>query len=216
MHAFLFDLDGVLVDTAKYHYKAWRAVCNQLGFDLSYEDNEKLKGIDRVTSLKILLDLGKVKLPQNEFEDWLVKKNEHYLELIGNLEPGDLFEGALPLFNQLKKREIKIGLGSASKNARYILDKMQITSYFDFIVDGEMTTNGKPDPQVFLLGAKGCGVKPEDCVVFEDAEAGVEAAICGNMKAIGIGDKRILKEAHLIYPHIKDVDMESVLKLFGE
>ena len=216
MHAFLFDLDGVLVDTAKYHYQAWQAVCNQLGFDLSYEENEKLKGIDRVTSLKILLDLGNVKLPQNEFEDWLVKKNQHYLELIDGLTSDELFEGVLPLFKELKKLKIKIGLGSASKNARIILDKLQLTSYFDFIVDGTMTTHGKPDPQVFLLGAKGCGVKPENCAVFEDAEAGVEAAITGNMKAIGIGDKKILKEAHLIYPHIKDVDLESVLKLFKE
>lgn len=216
MHAFLFDLDGVLVDTAKYHFQAWRAVCNQLGFDLSYDDNEKLKGIDRVTSLKILLDLGKVKLPQKEFEDWLVKKNQHYLELIDGLTSEELFEGVLPLFKELKKREIKIGLGSASKNARYILDRLQLTPYFDCIVDGTMTTHGKPDPQVFLLGAKGCKVKPENCAVFEDAEAGVEAAITGNMKAIGIGEKKILKEAHLIYPHIKDVDLESVLKLFRE
>ena len=216
MHAFLFDLDGVLVDTAKYHYQAWQAVCKQLGFDLSHEENEKLKGIDRVTSLKILLDLGNIKLTQKDFEDWLVKKNDHYLTLIENLNPSDLFEGALPLFKELKKRKIKIGLGSASKNAKYILDKLQITPYFDFIVDGTMTTNGKPDPQVFLLGAKGCSVLPENCVVFEDAEAGIEAAITGNMKAVGIGNEKVLKEAYLIYPHLKDVDLESVLKLFGE
>jgi beta-phosphoglucomutase len=216
MYAFLFDLDGVLVDTAKYHYLAWRAVCNQLGFDLSYEENEKLKGIDRVTSLNILLNLGKVKITQNEFEEWLLKKNQHYLNLIGNLAPEDLFEGALSLFKELKKRGIKIGLGSASKNARYILDKLQITSYFDYIVEGTMTTRGKPDPQVFLIGAKGCNVNPENCAVFEDAEAGVEAAITGNMKAIGIGDKKILKDANLVYPHIKDVDLESVLRLFRE
>ena len=216
MHAFLFDLDGVLVDTAKYHYQAWKVVCNQLGFDLSYEENEMLKGIDRVTSLKLLLDLGKVKLSQKEFEDWLVKKNENYLPMIDGLTPDDLYEGVLSLFKELKKREIKIGLGSASKNARFILDKLQLTSYFDFIVDGTMTTNGKPDPQVFLLGAKGCGVNPENCAVFEDAEAGVEAAICGNMKAIGIGDEKILNEAHLIYPHLKDVEVEKVLGLFRE
>ena len=214
MHAFLFDLDGVLVDTAKYHYQAWKAVCNELGFDLSHEENEKLKGIDRVTSLKILLNLGNVNLVQKEFEDWLVKKNNHYLTLIDNLNTDDLFEGALPLFKDLKKRGIKIGLGSASKNAKYILDKLDITSYFDFIVDGTMTTNGKPDPQVFLLGAKGCGVIPENCVVFEDAEAGIDAAITGNMKAVGIGDEKVLKEAYLIYPHIKDVDVDRVLGLF--
>ena len=216
MRAFLFDLDGVLVDTAKYHYQAWRSVCNQLGFDLTHEENEMLKGIDRVTSLKILLDLGKVKLSQKDFEHWLVKKNEHYLSLIGNLTPSDLYEGILPLFKELNNRRIKIGLGSASKNARFILDKLQLTSYFDYIVDGTMTTNGKPDPQVFLLGAKGCGVNPENCAVFEDAEAGVEAAITGNMKAVGIGDIKILKEAHLIYPHIKDVDLDSVMELFDE
>ena len=216
MQAFLFDLDGVLVDTAKYHYQAWKVVCNQLGFDLSYEENEMLKGIDRVTSLKLLLDHGKVKLPQKEFEDWLVNKNEHYLTMIGDLTQDDLYVGVLPLFKELKKRKIKIGLGSASKNARYILDKLEITSYFDYIVDGTMTTHGKPDPQVFLLGANGCNVNPEDCAVFEDAEAGVEAAITGNMKAIGIGEEKILNEAHLIYPHIKDVELDKVLGLFRD
>jgi len=216
MQAFLFDLDGVLLDTAKYHYQAWRAICNQLGFDLSYEENEMLKGIDRVTSLKLLLDLGKVQLPQIEFEALLIQKNEHYLKLIEDLTPDDLYEGVLPFFNEMKNKKIKIGLGSASKNARFILDKIEITSYFDYIVDGTMTTHGKPDPQVFLLGAKGCGVNPENCAVFEDAEAGVEAAITGNMKAIGIGEEKILNEAHLVYPHIKDVDLESVLKLFEE
>jgi beta-phosphoglucomutase len=214
MYAFLFDLDGVLVDTAKYHYLAWRELCNQLGFDFSENENEKLKGIDRPTSLKILLKLGNVKLNDDEFEQWLVKKNDHYLKLIDNLTPSDLFEGALPLFNELRKQNIKIGLGSASKNAKHILDKLQITDYFDVIVDGTMVVNGKPDPEVFLLGAAGCGVKPENCAVLEDAEAGIEAAIAGNMKAIGIGDKTVLKKADLIYPHIKDVDVEEVLGLF--
>jgi len=215
MYAFLFDLDGVLVDTAKYHYLAWKSVCTNLGFDLSREDNEKLKGIDRITSLKILLKLGNVTIPQKEFEALLVAKNQHYLELIENLTPDDLFEGVLALFKDLQKRNIKIGLGSASRNARYILDKLDVTSYFNYIVDGNMTTNGKPDPQVFLLGAKGCGVEPENCVVFEDAEAGIKAAFTGNMKSVGIGDKNVLKEAYLVYPHIKDVEVEQVLRLFG-
>jgi beta-phosphoglucomutase len=186
-----------------------------LGFDFSETENEKLKGIDRPTSLIILLKLGNVTLSESEFEHWLVKKNEHYLKLIDNLTPEDLFPGALPLFNELKKRNIKIGLGSASKNAKHILDKLQITDYFDIIVDGAMVSNGKPNPEVFLLGAKECGVKPENCAVFEDAEAGIEAAIAGNMKAIGIGDEKILNEASLVYPQIKDVELDKVLGLFG-
>jgi len=214
MHAFLFDLDGVLVDTAKYHYLAWRELCLQLGFDFSEKENEKLKGIDRPTSLKILLKLGNVTLSESEFESWLVKKNEHYLTLIDNLTPDDLFEGALPLFKELKKRNIKIGLGSASKNAKHILEKLQITSYFDIIVDGAMVSRGKPNPEVFLIGAKGCGVKQENCAVFEDAEAGIEAALAGKMKAVGIGDKAVLKEADLNYSYIREAKVEEVLGLF--
>lgn len=213
MPAFLFDLDGVLVDTAKYHFLAWREVCRQLGFDLTHQQNEKLKGIDRKTSLSILLEMGGVTLDEKAFNHWLIAKNTHYLKLIEQLKPSDVFVGVISLFKQLQEKNIKIGLGSASKNARLILDKLDITSQFDAIIDGNLTTHGKPNPEVFLKGAEACDTLPGECIVFEDAEAGIEAAKNGGMKAVAIGDETQFELADKVYPHISKVDLDDVLLL---
>jgi beta-phosphoglucomutase len=213
MIVFLFDLDGVLVDTAQFHFLAWRATCRNLGFDLSEQQNERLKGIDRRTSLRILLDVGNKTIDEERFESELVLKNERYLKLIDQLTPDDLFPGVISLFDSLKARKIKIGLGSASKNAKLILKKLEITPYFDAIIDGTQVVNGKPDPEVFLKGAQACGAEPEQCIVFEDAAAGIEAAKKGRMGAVGIGDSRILNQADLIYQDLAAVDLEQVLTI---
>jgi len=216
MKAFLFDLDGVLVDTAHYHYLAWKEVCDALGIEFTKSDNEKLKGIDRRNSLRILLKLGNKELPLEEFDQWLVKKNEIYINMINNLDDQAAFDGVVPLFKQLKEKGIKIGLGSASKNAKMILDKLNITSYFDAIVDGNMTTLGKPDPQVFLLNADKLNVDVKNCVVLEDAEAGIDAAITANMKVVGIGEDPSIQHADLVFPSIADIDLNQVLELFDD
>lgn len=213
MKAFLFDLDGVLVDTAHYHFLAWKQVCDELGIAFTKNDNEKLKGIDRRNSLRILLKLGNTSLSPEDFDHWLKKKNEIYMHMIEGLSAKDLFPGVLPLFKALKEKGIKIGLGSASKNAKVILDKLEIGPYFDAIIDGNMTTLGKPDPQVFLLNADKLGVDVEDCTVFEDSEAGVDAAITANMKVIGIGNDPSIQHADLVYENIENVDLEKVLSL---
>lgn len=214
MKAFLFDLDGVLVDTAHYHFLAWKQVCDSLGIEFTLHDNEKLKGIDRRNSLRILLKLGGKELSPAEFDKWLVKKNDIYLDMIKKLGPQDLFPGVLKLFNALKENNIKIGLGSASKNAKVILDKLEISQYFDAIVDGNMTTLGKPDPQVFLLNADKLGVEVENCTVLEDSEAGVDAAITANMKVVGIGSDPSIQHADLVYKNIEEIELDKVLSLY--
>lgn len=216
MKAFLFDLDGVLVDTANYHFLAWSKVCDALGITFTKDDNEKLKGIDRRNSLRILLKLGNKELEEGVFESWLDKKNETYLEMIETLDRSALFNGVIPLFEELKAKNIKIGLGSASKNAKLILDRLEITDYFDSIVDGNMTTHGKPDPQVFLLNASKLNLQVEECAVLEDSEAGIDAAITANMKAIGIGTDQSIQHADVVYKDIEAINLKTVLELFDE
>ncbi len=204
IEACLFDLDGVIVDTAKYHYLAWKRLANDLGFDFTEEQNEKLKGVSRVKSLEILLEIGELSLNSKDQEELAEKKNNWYIENISKIDESELLPGALDFIKNLKKSNIKVVLGSASKNAVMILDKTGITKYFDAIIDGNKVSKAKPDPEVFILGAKEVGVKPENCLVFEDAEAGVEAAVKGKMKVVGIGSDN-LKEANLIVSGLKGV-----------
>ena len=205
IEACLFDLDGVIVDTAKYHYLAWKRLANDLGFDFTEEQNEKLKGVSRVKSLEILLEIGELSLNSKDQEELAEKKNNWYIENISKIDESELLPGALDFIKNLKKSNIKVVLGSASKNAVMILDKTGITKYFDAIIDGNKVFKAKPDPEVFILGAKEVGVKPENCLVFEDAEAGVEAAVKGKMKVVGIGSDN-LKEANLIVSGLKEMN----------
>lgn len=213
IQACLFDLDGVIVDTAKYHFKAWKRLCNELGFDLSEKENEELKGISRVESLEILLRNGGVSLPQNEKDKYLDQKNRWYLEYVDTMDKSEILPGVTSFLNSLRKSGRKIALGSASKNAMHILEKIEIVDYFDAIIDGTKVTRGKPDPETFLLGAEATNTAPENCVVFEDAAAGIEAAKAGGMYAIGVGDPIILNLADRIIPGFEDVDTELLLAL---
>ncbi|MCW3805424.1 beta-phosphoglucomutase [Plebeiibacterium marinum] len=196
--ACLFDLDGVIVDTAKYHYIAWKELANEMGFDFTVEDNERLKGVSRMTSLDILLSIGNVEKSEEEKLELATKKNENYLSYILKMGPEEILPGTKEFLEQLKKEGVKIALGSASKNAMTILNRLELTSYFDAIIDGTKVSNAKPDPEVFLKGAEALNVSPGECVVFEDAEAGVEAAIAGGMKCIGIGNAEILRKADFV------------------
>jgi beta-phosphoglucomutase len=198
--ACIFDLDGVVVDTAKYHYIAWKSLANELGFDFTEEDNERLKGVSRMTSLDILLEIGGVELDEQTKLELADKKNQNYLEYILKMTPEEILPGVKDFFNELKANGIKIALGSASKNAMTILNQLELTGYFDAVVDGTHVSNAKPDPEVFLKGAELLGVSPSECIVFEDAEAGVEAAINGNMKCVGIGSPDVLGKANIVVP----------------
>ncbi|WP_343524658.1 beta-phosphoglucomutase [Pedobacter sp.] len=196
--ACLFDLDGVLVDTAVYHYKAWKRLANTMGFDFTEEQNEQLKGVSRVESLNKILAWGGVEKTDTEKEELAALKNGWYVDMITKMTPAEVLPGTVDFLTAIHKAGYKLALGSASKNSAIILEKTDLAHFFDKIVDGNMVTKSKPDPEVFLKGAELLGFKPDECVVFEDAVAGVEAAKRGGMKAIGIGEKSVLGQADLV------------------
>ncbi len=196
----IFDLDGVLVDTAKYHYLAWKQLADELGFDFTRQQNEALKGVSRMRSLELLLGFGGMmgRFSEEEMHDMAEKKNRIYVEYVKKLRQEELLPGVKELLERMKDSGIKIALGSASKNAEMILEGLGITKYFDAIVDGTMVTKAKPDPEVFLLGAKLLGVSAEECVVFEDSTAGIQAAKRAGMGTVGIGKRKNLLEADMV------------------
>ncbi len=194
----IFDLDGVIVDTAKYHYLAWYRLANNLGVEFTAEDNELLKGVSRADSLNIILDLGGVAGSFSPIEKYKLAecKNRFYLKYIETLSYADLLPGVESLLLQMRERGIKTAIGSSSKNAILVLEKLGIKQLFDAIVDGNMVDSAKPSPMVFTLGAERCGVSAQECVVFEDAAAGVEAARNGGMLCIGIGTDKLDVDIH--------------------
>ncbi|KGO78901.1 MULTISPECIES: beta-phosphoglucomutase [Flavobacterium] len=214
--AFIFDLDGVIVDTAKYHYLAWQKIAAQLGIDFTHEHNELLKGVSRVRSLEIILGLGNIEASQEDKDKWLVEKNEDYLGYITNMKEDEILEGVVPVLDFLKENGQLIALGSASKNARPILEKVNILHYFDAIVDGNDVTNAKPDPEVFVRAAQLLGKTAQDSIVFEDSVAGVQAANIANMVSVGIGHKDILNEARFNFNDFTEIDNNFLKTLVNE
>ncbi|RRQ50428.1 beta-phosphoglucomutase [Maribacter algicola] len=193
---FIFDLDGVIVDTAKYHYLAWKKLANELGFDFTLEQNELFKGVSRKRCLEILLEIGKVNASREQFDRWMVEKNKDYLDYIEKMDASEILPDVPRVLEFLKNKKVPIALGSASKNARPILEKVGLLPFFDVIVDGNNVTKAKPDPEVFLIAASNLQVVPQNCVVFEDAVAGIKAANNAIMTSIGIGDSNTLTEAN--------------------
>jgi len=214
--AFIFDLDGVIVDTAKYHYLAWQKIANRLGIDFTHEHNELLKGVSRIRSLDIILGLGNVEAAEEDKEKWLVEKNEDYLGYITNMNADEILPDVERILQYLKDNGQKIALGSASKNARPILEKVGILQFFDAIVDGNDVTNAKPDPEVFLRAAQMLGIAPDNSVVFEDAVAGVQAANAANMVSIGIGDAKTLHEAQYNFNDFTEIDTDFLQTLVNK
>lgn len=194
----IFDLDGVLVDTAKYHYLAWSTIAQKLGFEFTVKDNERLKGVSRARSLEILLEVGGITATEKEKAEFMDSKNATYVQMIEQMDESEVLKGAKEYLLLLKEKGVKIALGSASKNAMTILNKLGINSLFDAIIDGNQVSHTKPDPEVFSKAAEALGLLPSDCVVFEDSAAGIEAAKNAGMSAIGIGDRDVLKEADYI------------------
>ena len=198
VRAVLFDLDGVLVDTAIYHFQAWRRLAAELGYSFSVVDNEQLKGVSRVESLELILNWAGLEKSETEKADLLTKKNQWYLELIEQLNPEHLLAGSLDLLKKLQEKGIKIALGSASKNALGILEKTGIIAYFDALIDGNVVQLSKPNPEVFLKGAEVLGIEPAYCLVLEDAQAGIDAARAAGMQVIGVGQAEHLNGADLV------------------
>lgn len=210
---FLFDLDGVIVDTAVFHFQAWRRLAQKLGGDFTEEQNEQLKGVSRVDSLKKIIEWTGATVSDEEFQTLMVEKNEWYLELVQGLGPQDALPGALGFLQTAYDQGIKIALGSASKNAPMILEKLGITPLFTAIIDGNNVVNGKPHPEVFLKGAEALGLKPSECVVFEDSIAGVQAAKTGGMSSVGIGDAETL-QADIHFTALGDTTPEALVAHF--
>jgi beta-phosphoglucomutase len=213
---FIFDLDGVIVDTAKYHYLAWQKIAQQLGIEFTPEHNEELKGVSRVRSLDLILTLGNMEASQEDKNKWLVQKNEDYLSYLVNMDESEILPGVLSVLVYLKENNQKIVLGSASKNAKPILEKAKIIDYFDSIVDGNDVSNAKPDPEVFLQGAKKVNFTNDKCIVFEDSVAGIQAANIAGMISVGIGEESILHEAQFVFPDFTHIDLNFIENLINK
>lgn len=208
--ALIFDLDGVIVDTAIYHYKAWKRLANHLGFDFTEEENEKLKGVSRVRSLELILEWGGVSKSAEEQIALADLKNSWYVEMIQEMQPDEILPGAKEFLEAARAAGLKTALGSASKNSETILEKVGLTHLFDAIIDGNKVTASKPNPEVFLKGAEALGIAPENCLVFEDALAGVQAALAGGMHVIGIGTAQNLPGANIVVAGLHEVSIELV------
>ena len=207
MKGYIFDLDGVLVDTAKYHYLAWKTIAQELDFELTPAHNEQLKGIGREVSLHKILQWAGKTLPDNDFHALALRKNQLYLQYIAHIDSSELLEGVASFLQQLKNKGKKIALGSASKNARLVLERTGILPLFNMIVDGNMVTQPKPNPEVFLKAAQGLVLPPAECCVFEDAPAGVQAAKAAGMTVIGVGEKQVLCAADEVIPNFNSIEL---------
>ncbi len=210
---FIFDLDGVIVDTAKYHYLAWKKLANHLGFDFSEEQNEQFKGVSRKRCLEILLEIGGLTVSKEQFKAWLAEKNEDYLTYIDTMDESEILPDVVKILDYLKENNIPMALGSASKNAKPILEKVKLLPYFDAIVDGNEVTKAKPDPEVFLIAAEKLNADPLHCIVFEDALAGIEAANSAQMTSIGIGEADVLTQADHNFNDFTEIDLEFIKQL---
>lgn len=211
--AVIFDLDGVLTDTAGFHYLAWKKMASGLSISIDEAFNETLKGIDRMSSLDLILQHGQVQLPLEEKQRLAHEKNEHYKELTASMTRKDLLPGALERLDELKDLGVKISLASASKNAPAILEALGISGYFDSIANPALVAHGKPAPDIFLLAAAPLGVKPEECLGVEDAEAGVTAIKAAGMQALGVGDPKVLAAADRV---VSGLDTFKFADLFAE
>ncbi|RAM53022.1 MAG: beta-phosphoglucomutase, partial [Hapalosiphonaceae cyanobacterium JJU2] len=216
IRGFIFDLDGVLTDTAEYHYLAWQKLADEEGLPFNREANEALRGVSRRESL--LHIIGDRKYSESQLQEMMDRKNRYYVESIQNISPQDLLPGVVTLLDELKQAGIKIALGSASKNAQTVIEKLGIANRIDAIADGYSVQRPKPAPDLFLYAANQLGLEPSQVIVVEDAEAGIEAALAGGMWTIGLGPAARVGAAHIVLPSLADVhwtDLNAKLKELG-
>lgn len=211
--ACIFDLDGVLVDTAHYHFLAWKRLAKEFDYELTEEINEQLKGVSRMKSLEIVLKHANVSVVEQKKQALADRKNAWFTDYVHKMKPEELYPGVKELFSTLRKDTIRIALASSSKNAKTIIEILGIQHEFEAVVDGNMIIHSKPDPEIFLLAAKKLGLNPADCVVFEDAEAGVEAAVAAGMKCVGVGNPAQLRKANQVVKSIEDFNYADLQKL---
>lgn len=214
--AFIFDLDGVIVDTAKFHFLAWKKLADSLNINFTHEINEQLKGVSRVRSLEIILSQGNVQASQEDKNNWLVQKNEDYLAFVHQMDKSEILPRVEEVLQFLKTNHQYVVLGSASKNARPILEKVNILHYFDALVDGNDVTNAKPDPEVFLQGANQVQVAYKDAIVFEDSVAGIQAANVAGMTSVGIGEREVLHESDFCFRDFTEMSNDFIMQLINK
>lgn len=210
---FIFDLDGVIVDTAKYHFLAWRNLANSLGIDFTEEQNEQLKGVSRIKSLEKILNWGNTTVSTSDFERLLVEKNDEYLSYIDTMDDSEILPDTNKILDYLINKNQGIALGSASKNAVLILEKINLLPKFQSIVDGNSVNKGKPNPEVFIKAAAKLNIAPSDCIVFEDSIAGIQAANTADMISIGIGSKKVLHEADYVFKDFTEISIDFLDRL---
>lgn len=211
--AVIFDLDGVIVSTDEFHYQAWKQISDQEKIYFDREINERLRGVSRMESLEIILSHSDKTYSEREKEILAQQKNEVYCELLNKLSPNDILPGVINLLLSLKAKGIKIAIGSSSKNTPFILEKIGLATSFDTIADGNGIKKSKPDPEVFLLAAEKLGVTTEECVVIEDAQAGIDAAIAAGMKAVGVGTAASCVNTHLKLLDLSNLNIDDLLEV---
>ena len=214
--AFIFDLDGVITDTAEHHYLAWNRLAQEMGWKFDREVNEKLRGVSRMDSIGIIQAHNGVKLPQSKLVELATRKNEYYLQGLSNISPKDYLPGAKELLTQLRAEGFKVALGSASKNSQKVLQQLDGLGFFDVIGDGNSVEKSKPAPDIFLYGAEQLGFDPKECIVYEDAESGVDAANAGGFYSVGIGPVERVGHAHVRFDSMADASLKAVKNHFQE
>ncbi|MBP3650331.1 MAG: beta-phosphoglucomutase [Clostridia bacterium] len=207
----IFDLDGVIVSTDNCHYLAWKKMADEEGIPFDRTINERLRGVSRMESLSIILEKATKVYTETEKEAMATRKNGYYVELIGSLTPSDMLPGAMDTLHMLKSKGIKIAIGSSSRNTPIILKQIQLDNAFDAVADGNAITHSKPDPEVFLLAAKLLGLSPDNCLVVEDADAGVEAALAGGMRVLGVGGAAQNPKATFSAGSLAEADFHTIL-----
>lgn len=207
----ILDLDGVICDTAEFHFKAWKKLASEYDLALTHEQNEQLKGVSRVDSLKLILKWANITVSEERFNRDLDRKNSWYLDLVESMNSKDLLPGVRDFFERAVRYNIPLALGSASKNAHLVLSKVGLVDVFRGIVDASTVTKGKPHPETFLKAAEILQVKPENCIVFEDSAAGIQAAKSANMYAVGVGVPQDLNQADEFVSNLGYYDFQSYL-----
>lgn len=212
--AFLFDLDGVLTDTSEFHYLGWKRLADELDLSFDRQKNEALRGVSRRESLLLLLDSRPA--TEEEMNEWMERKNRYYIEYVSRMTPENLLPGALELLKELHQAGYKVAIVSSSKNTPLVLDRLQIGEWLDTVVDGNAAARSKPAPDLFLLAAERLGVSPEECLVVEDAEAGIAAGKAAGMRTLGLGPKERVGSADYQLPDLEGVTLDRLRELIPD
>lgn len=213
---FIFDLDGVITDTAELHYLAWKKLANDMGWDFDREVNEKLRGVSRMDSINIIKHHNNAEVSEEKLVELATLKNDIYVESLDQMTPNDYLPGAQELLNLLRVEGFKVALGSASKNSSKVLEQLEAKKYFDVIGDGNSVSKSKPAPDIFLFGAEQLDLQPEECIVYEDAESGVDAAKAGGFYSVGIGPQDRVGHANVRFDTMKEATLFAVKSHFSD